>query len=54
MEAGVEQLGERLAAIRRDIDKLTLPPPRKRGKVEPLLPHIGGETGVATEDEEEL
>ena len=52
VEAGVEQPGERLAAIRRDIDKLTLPPTCKRGKVEALLPHIGGETGVATEDEE--
>ncbi len=54
IEAEVEQAGERLAAIRQEIDKLTLPAIRKEGKVKALLPHIGEEAGAATEDDEEL
>ena len=52
VELGGEQPGERLAALRREIDKLTLPPSRKGEKARALLPHIGGETGITTEDEE--
>ena len=54
IEAEAEQAGERLAAIRQEIDKLTLPSIRKGDKVKALLPHIGEEAGAAAEDDEEL
>jgi len=53
VELGGEQPGERLAALRREIDKLNLPLSRKRGEVRALLPQIGGEMGITTEDEDE-
>jgi hypothetical protein len=43
----------KLAKLRQVIDKLVLPSPSKRRKVEPLVPHIGGERLVASEEEEE-
>ncbi|GAH15644.1 unnamed protein product [marine sediment metagenome] len=53
VEAGVEQPMGRLAELRQMIDKLTFPLPSKRRKAEPLLPYIGGETGIVSEEEEE-
>jgi hypothetical protein len=35
------------------LDKLPVPSPGKRTKVEPLLPRISGETSVVSEEEEE-
>ena len=49
---GVEPAG-RVAELCQMLDKLTLPPSGKRRKVEPLLPYIGGETGITAEEEEE-
>ena len=43
----------RITEIRRMLDKLPSPPPGKRRKAEPLLPRIGGETGIVSEEEEE-
>lgn len=51
--AGVGQPEGRLAELRQMLDKLSLPPSGKRRKVEPLLPYIGGETGIVSEEEEE-
>jgi len=53
VEAGVEQPVGRLAELRQMIDKLTFPSPSKRRKAEPLLPYIGGETEIVSEEEEE-
>ena len=53
IKVGVEQPTGRLQELRQAIDKLTFPPPHKRRKVEALLPHIGEETGIVTEEEEE-
>ena len=53
IKVGVEQPAGRLQELRQAIDKLTSPPPHKRRKPEALLPHIGGETGIVTEEEEE-
>ena len=53
VEAGVGQPVGRLAELRQIIDKLTFPSPSKRGKAEPLLPYIRGETGIVSEEEEE-
>jgi len=53
VKAGVEQPMGRLAELRQMIDKLTFPLPSKRRKAEPLLPYIGGETGIVSEEEEE-
>jgi hypothetical protein len=50
--AGVEPAG-RVAELRQMLDELTLPPSGRRKKVEPLLPHIVGETGITAEEEEE-
>jgi len=50
---GAGQPAGGLKGLRQAIDKLTFPLSRKRGKVEPLLPHIGRETDVVTEEEEE-
>ena len=43
----------RLKELRQIIEKLTFPSPRRREKVEPLLPRIGREPSIATEEEEE-
>jgi len=43
----------RLEEIRKAIDDLTSLPPRKRGKAEALLPHIGEETVTAIDTEED-
>ena len=51
VEAG--QPAGRLAELRQAVNKLSLAAPRRRGKVEPLLPHIAGGTGTVTEEEEE-
>ena len=51
VETGVELPGERLAAIRREIAKITFSPTRKRGKAEALLPHIGREMGTVAEED---
>ena len=53
VEVEVEQPTERLKELRRLIDKLTFPSPRKQGKVEALLPRIAEETSPLTEEEEE-
>ncbi len=54
IETEAEQAGERLAAIRQKIDKLTLPAIRKGGDMKALLPHIGEEADAAIEDDEEF
>ena len=43
----------RLEELRQAIDDLDSLPPRRRGRTEALLPHIGGEPGAATDTEEE-
>jgi len=53
IEVGVGKPAGRLNELRQAIDKLTFPLPRKRGKAEVLLPRIGGEGGIETEEEEE-
>ena len=53
VEAGVGQPAGRLEELRQIIDKLRPPSPRKREKVEPLLPQIGRETSIEAEEEEE-
>lgn len=60
-EAGVDgvvvevEIGQpdRLKETRQIIDKLTFSSRRKRGKIEPSLPYVSRETGVAEEEEEE-
>ncbi len=53
VEVRVEQPQDRLKELRQVIDKLAFPSPRKREKVELLLPHIGQEPGIVTTEEEE-
>ncbi len=53
VEVTVGQPQDRLKKLRRVIDKLAFPSPRRREKMEPLLPRISTETGIATEEEEE-
>jgi len=53
IEVRAGQPQDRLKELRQVIDKLAFPSPRKREKAEPLLPHIGGETGIVTAEEEE-
>jgi len=50
VKAGTEG---RIAEIRQMLDKLPAPSAGKRTKAGPLLPRIGGETGVVSEEEEE-
>jgi hypothetical protein len=50
---GAGQPAGGLKGLRQAIDKLVFPSSRKRGKAEALLPYIGRETDVATEEEEE-
>ncbi len=53
VEVGVGQPAERLKKLRQLIDKIVFPSPRKRKKAEALLPYIGRETSVVTEEEGE-
>ncbi len=53
VEVRVGQPQDRLKELRQEIDKLAFPSPRKRERVEPLLPRIGGETNVTSVEEEE-
>jgi hypothetical protein len=50
VKTGVEG---RIAEIRQMLDKLPSPPAGKRTKAGPLLPRIGGGTGVVSEEEDE-
>jgi hypothetical protein len=50
VKAGVEG---KIAGIRRMLDKLPVPSADKRNKAGPMLPRMGGETGVVSEEEEE-
>jgi len=52
IEVGAGQPVERLKELRQTIDKLVFPSQRKRGKAEALLPHIGREASIVTEEEE--
>ena len=49
--AGVGQTKDLIKELRQVIDKLV--PPRKRGKAEALLPHIGGEVSMTAEEADE-
>ena len=51
IEVGDGQSAARLKELHQAIDKLVLPP--RRRKAEALLPHISGETSPVTEEEEE-
>ncbi len=51
IEAGDGQSVGALATLRQAIDKLTFAPHRQRGKTAVLLPHIGSETDIITEEE---
>ncbi|MBA7467972.1 hypothetical protein ES707_03212 [subsurface metagenome] len=53
IEVGAGQPADRLKKLRQVIDKLAFPSQRKRGKAEALLPHIGREASIVTEEEEE-
>jgi len=53
IEVGAGQPADRLKKLRQVIDKLAFPSQRKRGKAEALLPHIGSEASVVTEEDEE-
>lgn len=53
IEVGVGQPVDKLKELRQVIDKLAFPSQRKRGKVEALLPHIGSEASIVTEEDEE-
>jgi len=53
VEVGVGQPAGRLKELRKIINKLVPPSPRKSGKAEALLPYIGRETSVETEEEVE-
>ncbi|MBA7654365.1 hypothetical protein ES703_62242 [subsurface metagenome] len=53
IEVGAGQPADKLKKLRQVIDKLAFPSQRKRGKAEALLPHIGREVSIVTEEEEE-
>jgi len=53
IEVGVGQPADRLKKLRQVIDKLAFPSQRKRRRVEALLPHIGSEASIVTEEDEE-
>lgn len=53
VEVGVRQPMEKLKELRQAIDKLTFPSPRKPKKAKALLPYIGKEKDIITEEEEE-
>ena len=50
---GAGQSARRLKELRQVVNKLAFPLPRKRRKVEALLPYIGRETSVVNGEEEE-
>ena len=52
VEVDTEEPAGRLNELRQTINQISFPS-RKRGRVEPLLPQLGGDTGVISEDEEE-
>jgi hypothetical protein len=43
----------KLKELRRIIDSLALPSKRRRAQTAALLPHLRGETGIVTEEEDE-
>ncbi len=53
VEVGVGQPAGGLKKLHHIIDELTFPSLRKQRRVEALLPHIGGETDMTIEEEEE-
>ncbi len=53
VEVGAGQPQGRLKELRQVIDKLAFPSPRRREKIEPLLPRISAEAGIAAAEEEE-
>ncbi len=53
IEVSVGQPVDRLKKLRQVIDKLAFPSQRKQGKIEALLPYIGREVSIVTEEEEE-
>jgi len=53
IEVGAGQPVDRLKKLRQVIDKLAFPSQRKRGKAEALLPPIGRESSIVTEEQEE-
>ncbi len=53
VEVGAGQPEKRLKELRQAIDRLDFSPRRKRGKAEVLLPYVGGERDIVTEEEEE-
>ncbi len=53
IEVGAGQPADRLKKLRQVIDKLAFPSQRKQGKTEALLPYIGRESSIVTEEEEE-
>lgn len=53
IEAETEQLAEKLKKLRQIIDKLDFPSQNKREKAKALLPHIGNEASLVTEEEVE-
>jgi len=52
VEVGVGQPAERLKELSRIIDELVPPSPHRLGRVGPLLPLIGREASIVTEEEE--
>ncbi|MFC1983468.1 hypothetical protein ACFLVO_00400 [Chloroflexota bacterium] len=53
IEVGAGQPADGLKKLRQVIDKLTFPSRHKQGKAEALLPRIGRESSIPTEEEEE-
>jgi len=50
---GAGQPTDKVKKLRQVIDELVFPPQRKRGKAKVLLPHIGSEASIVTEEDEE-
>ncbi len=53
IEVSAGQPADLLKKLRQVIDKLAFPSQHKRGKIEALLPQIGREASIITEEEEE-
>ncbi|MFC2003244.1 hypothetical protein ACFLV4_04805 [Chloroflexota bacterium] len=53
VEVEVGKPAGRLNELHQILNELSYPSSRKRGKIEPLLPHITGDTDLITEEEEE-
>ena len=53
IEVTAGQPQDKLRELRQAIDELAFLSPRRRGKVEPLLPRIGGKSSIVTIEEEE-